>query len=297
MLFCRPDRLHRHHREARSRGDAPDHGARLPAGRRASWRATTGASRSSSATRSWPCSACPTRTRTTRARGARRAGTAPGGGPTRPEIEARTGVAIALHSGVNTGIVVTGELKFDHGTAGPLGDTINTAARLMNAAPSGELWVGPETRRLVARTSTSRSWARTTSRARRSRSPWHACAAARQRAAAPAHAFRGAFVGRQAELGALLGAAEKMRDGQPQVLGVCGDAGTGKTRLVNEFRAKRRRRRAVAGRPRLPLCAGHPVRAADRPAQPHAGASRRPTARRSARQARSRREPLLGSRR
>ncbi len=50
--------------------------------------------------------------------------------------------------------------------------------------------------------------------------------------------FRGAFVGRQAELGTLLGAAEKVRDGQAQVWGVRGDAGTGKTRLVNEFRAQ-----------------------------------------------------------
>ena len=51
---------------------------------------------------------------------------------------------------MNPGVVVTGELKIDHGTAGPLGDTINTAARLMNAAPSGQVWIGPETRRLVA---------------------------------------------------------------------------------------------------------------------------------------------------
>src|SRR5574337_2001335 len=64
-------------------------------------------------------------------------------------VQARSGVAIALHSGVNTGIVVTGELQFGQGTAGPLGDTINLAARLMAAAPSGEIWVGPETRRLA----------------------------------------------------------------------------------------------------------------------------------------------------
>jgi class 3 adenylate cyclase/tetratricopeptide (TPR) repeat protein len=156
-----------------------------------------------------------------------------------PEIEARTGVAIALHSGVNTGIVVTGELKIDHGTAGPLGDTINTAARLMNAAPSGQLWIGPETRRLVALHFDIEELG-----AHDFKGKAQPLAVARVRglrgsaAPAPAHAFRGAFVGRQAELGALLGAAEKMRDGQPQVLGVCGDAGTGKTRLVNEFRAK-----------------------------------------------------------
>jgi len=68
-----------------------------------------------------------------------------------PEVEKKSGTGIALHSGINTGLVVTGELQFGQGTAGPLGDTINLAARLMNAAPSGEIWVGPETRHLAAR--------------------------------------------------------------------------------------------------------------------------------------------------
>lgn len=29
-----------------------------------------------------------------------------------------------------------------------------------------------------------------------------------------------------------------MRDGRPSAFGICGDAGTGKTRLVEEFRAQ-----------------------------------------------------------
>ena len=156
-----------------------------------------------------------------------------------PAIQARTGVAIALHSGVNTGVVVTGEQQFDHGTAGPLGDTINTAARLMNAAPSGEIWVGPETRRLIERTFELEDLG-----AHDFKGKAQAIAVARVRgvrareSGAETRQFRGAFVGRQAELGTLLGAAEKMRDGQAQVWGVRGDAGTGKTRLVNEFHAQ-----------------------------------------------------------
>jgi len=155
-----------------------------------------------------------------------------------PEVEARGGVPIALHSGVNTGVVVTGELQFDHGTAGPLGDTINLAARLMNAAPSGEVWVGPETRHLAerafefddlgSRDFKGKAQPVPVARLRRAR--------ARSDGAGGSH-FRGAFVGRHAELGALLGAAERVRDGQPQAFGVRGDAGTGKTRLMSELRA------------------------------------------------------------
>lgn len=152
-----------------------------------------------------------------------------------PRVEARVGAPIALHSGVNTGLVVTGELQFDRGTAGPLGDTINLAARLMNAAPSGEIWVGPETRRLVARAYELEDLG-----AREFKGKTEPVAVARvlgapSRDAAWSH-FRGTFVGRQAELDALLGAAERMRAGEPAVVGVRGDAGTGKTRLVREFR-------------------------------------------------------------
>lgn len=156
-----------------------------------------------------------------------------------PEIQARTGVAIALHSGVNTGVVVTGELQFDHGTAGPLGDTINTASRLMNAAPSGEIWVGPETRRLIEQNFELEDLGAHDFKGKaQALAVARVCGVRARETGAQTRQFRGAFVGRQAELGMLLGAAEKMRDGQAQVLSICGDAGTGKTRLVNEFRAQ-----------------------------------------------------------
>ena len=154
-----------------------------------------------------------------------------------PAVEARTGAPIALHSGINTGLVLTGELQFGRGTAGPLGDTINLAARLMSDAPSGEIWVGPETRRLVARAFELEDLG-----ARAFKGKAEPVAVARVRGAvlraAQARHFRGAFVGRQAELGALLGGAELMRDGKPASFAICGDAGTGKTRLVDEFHAK-----------------------------------------------------------
>lgn len=154
----------------------------------------------------------------------------------RPEVERRTGAPIALHSGINTGLVVTGELRFDRGTAGPLGDTINVAARLMALAGSGEIWIGPETRHLVAGVFDLEELG-----LREIRGKAEPVAVARvrgpsSRLAAPAR-FRGAFVGRQEELGILIAAVEQVRDGRPAVIGIRGDAGTGKTRLVQELRA------------------------------------------------------------
>ena len=152
------------------------------------------------------------------------------------EVEGRIGGSLVLHSGINTGLVVTGELKFDRGTAGPLGDTINLASRLMGGAEGGEIWVGPETRGLVARAFELDDLGE-----REFRGKAEPVAVARVRGGAsragPA-SFRGAFVGRQEELGVLLGAAERLRDGQPGVIAICGEAGTGKTRLIEEFRAR-----------------------------------------------------------
>ena len=152
-----------------------------------------------------------------------------------PELEARIGGPLALHSGINTGLVVTGELQFDRGTAGPLGDTINLAARLMGEAGKGEIWVGPETRRLVARAFDLEDLGE---RAIKGKAEPVPVARVRGGPARPAAVRSRAFVGRQEELGALLGAAERLRDGEPGVIAICGEAGTGKTRLIEEFRAR-----------------------------------------------------------
>ncbi len=153
-----------------------------------------------------------------------------------PRVQARTGTPIALHSGVNTGLVVTGEWQFDQATAGPLGDTINLAARLMGAAPGAEIWVGPATRSLVAHAFELEDLGAHDFKGKAAPVGVARVMGAASRTAG-ANQFRGSFVGRQAELGALLGAAERMRDGAPSVFAIRGDAGTGKTRLVAEFRA------------------------------------------------------------
>ena len=54
-----------------------------------------------------------------------------------------------MHTGINTGLVVTGEVSMEKGTHGILGDTINLASRLMNLAKPGEIVIGPKTYKLV----------------------------------------------------------------------------------------------------------------------------------------------------
>ena len=66
------------------------------------------------------------------------------------ELKSLTGQPLSMHSGVSTGLVVTGDLDLEKGSHGMLGGTVNLASRLSGLARPGEILVAPETQRLVA---------------------------------------------------------------------------------------------------------------------------------------------------
>src|SRR5689334_4275587 len=73
--------------------------------------------------------------------------------PLNDDLERRWGVRIGLRTGVNTGEVVVDPTR----PADLLvGDTLNVAARLEQAASDGEILIGPETYRLVRDAATLR---------------------------------------------------------------------------------------------------------------------------------------------
>jgi len=51
-----------------------------------------------------------------------------------PQYEDKIGQPLQMHSGINTGLVVTGELNLEKGIHGVAGDTINVAARMSSVA-------------------------------------------------------------------------------------------------------------------------------------------------------------------
>src|SRR5210317_576840 len=65
------------------------------------------------------------------------------------EVEKRIGQSISMHTGINTGLVVTGEIILQKGTHGIAGETINLASRLSNLAKPGEIVVDVDTCRQV----------------------------------------------------------------------------------------------------------------------------------------------------
>ena len=62
-----------------------------------------------------------------------------------PRYEERIGQSLSMHSGINTGLVVTGEVNFEKGTHGVAGDTVNVAARLATLGRAGEIVVSRDT--------------------------------------------------------------------------------------------------------------------------------------------------------
>ena len=66
-----------------------------------------------------------------------------------PEVENRIGQPISMHSGINTGLVVTDEVDLERGTHGIAGDTINVASRLSSLAEAGQILVDEDTFRYV----------------------------------------------------------------------------------------------------------------------------------------------------
>ncbi len=121
-----------------------------------------------------------------------------------------------------------------------MGDTVNLAARLADAAPEGEILVGPTTRRL---TSLLFHFAALPPMTVKGKAEPVAVSRLEDTRADHAHA-RGVaglvspLVGRDEELATLLEAVEGLTAGGGGVIAVTGDPGLGKSRLVAEVRQR-----------------------------------------------------------
>ncbi|MBV9254175.1 MAG: DUF2791 family P-loop domain-containing protein, partial [Actinobacteria bacterium] len=153
-----------------------------------------------------------------------------------PELERRTGHPLRLHTGINSGVVVTGG-TVSGGASGPLGDTVNLAARLDALAVPGEILIGPTTGALVnGAVDLEDAGLQAVKGKSEAIAVWRVRGLASVRTTPSRR--HGDFVGRQEELGVLLGALDRVRDGQAGVINVVGDAGAGKTRLLEELRTR-----------------------------------------------------------
>ena len=156
-----------------------------------------------------------------------------------PEVETKLDHPISMHTGINTGLVVTGEVNLQRGTHGVAGDTINLAARLSSLAKPGEILVNVDTCRQVEGHFECEFHEAATVKGKAEPVEVHKVLSERE---APVtirrlSGVRADLVGRSVEMAELIDAVDKLKQGKGRIFSISGAAGTGKSRLVEEFKA------------------------------------------------------------
>ena len=155
-----------------------------------------------------------------------------------PAVENKIGQSISMHTGINTGLVVTGEVNVARGTHGVAGDTINLASRLSNLAKPGEILIDGDTCRQA-----KAHFAFERLKPIKVKGKTHAISLFRVRAGKEKVRRRGIaiqgisspLIGLDAEFMAIKGCMNRVLDGQGGILLVIGEAGLGKSRLMTEI--------------------------------------------------------------
>jgi class 3 adenylate cyclase len=150
------------------------------------------------------------------------------------ELETDRGFGIRFRTGVNTGEVVVGDPG--SGTTLVTGDTVNTAARLEQAATPGEVLIGNVTFSLVRDAVEVEAIEPVQAKGKAEPLTAYRLVAVRTGAAGRARHLGAPLVGRERELGRLEQAFRQAIDDRAcQLFTVLGLAGVGKSRLVAEF--------------------------------------------------------------
>ncbi|RXG94499.1 adenylate/guanylate cyclase domain-containing protein [Bradyrhizobium zhanjiangense] len=166
--------------------------------------------------------------------------------------KAYAGSPLQLHVGINTGHVVAGGLGVGVAKSYSVtGDTVNTAQRLQSMASPDEVLVGPLTHRLTRHAFSYDSLGEISLKGKmgsvlvhRLKGPLDTPRAAR---GLDTLGLDAPLIGRDAELARLIGSLDRACGGAAQLVRLVGEAGIGKTRLVNEFVARIRDEDRFAG--------------------------------------------------
>jgi len=156
-----------------------------------------------------------------------------------PELEEKVGRPLSLHTGINTGLVVTGEVDVEKGIHGVAGDSINLASRLSGLAKPGEILVASDTYRQAEGYYTFKALEPTTVKGKTEPVQFYKVIS-QKKIPVTTHRLSGVradLVGRKVELTEIREAVETLGTGKGGIFSICGDAGTGKSRLVEEFKA------------------------------------------------------------
>ncbi len=166
------------------------------------------------------------------------------------DVLRRHGVEIGLRIGVNTGEVVAGREAAARGELMVTGDAVNVGARLQQRAEPGQVLVGERTHAATRRAIDYASAGPAPAKGKREPVfAWEALAVVAPPGTRGAEGLSAPMIGRDEELVVLEALATRVeRERAPQLVTAYGQAGVGKTRLVNEFVATLDTARVLQGR-------------------------------------------------
>ena len=165
-----------------------------------------------------------------------------------PEFRADFGLELSNHIGVNSGEVIAGDASSAQRMV--TGDAVNTAARLEQAAGSGDIVLGDLTYRLAREQIDVEFIEPLALKGKAEPVPAYRLVRVKTDADTVERSHGTPFVGRDAEM-ARLGTAldEAISTRKAQLAAVVGDAGVGKSRLIREFAVRATERaRLIRGR-------------------------------------------------
>ncbi len=150
------------------------------------------------------------------------------------------GTEFGLHAGINTGLVVAGQIGgHDRRDYSVMGDAVNLAARLEEASSDGEIFVGPATYRLTKQLFDFEPVAPLALKGKQAPVEVHRLLGAKAipQSTRGIEGLRAPLVGRGEELNQIREAIVALGRGQGSTLAILGEAGLGKSRLIAETRA------------------------------------------------------------
>jgi tetratricopeptide (TPR) repeat protein len=156
-----------------------------------------------------------------------------------PQYEESIEQPLVMHTGINTGLVVTGDINMEKGTHGVVGDTINVAARLSSLGIADDILVGPDTYYQSEGYFDFKELEPAPIKGKSKPIRIYKVIAQKQQPIKlhRLHGFKADLIGRKGEMNLLSDAVQKLTQGAGAVFSIYGTAGTGKSRLVQEFKS------------------------------------------------------------
>jgi class 3 adenylate cyclase/tetratricopeptide (TPR) repeat protein len=156
-----------------------------------------------------------------------------------PKYEEKIEHPLSMHTGINTGLVVTGEINLEKGTHGVAGDTINVAARLSDLGKADEILVGYDTYKQAEGYFDFEELEPVEIKGKGELIKAYKFSKTKDEPVKihRLHGLQADLIGRKVEMKQLTDAVQKLKDGKGTVFSIFGTAGTGKSRLVQEFKS------------------------------------------------------------